>query len=157
MKNFKKGFTLIELLVVIAIISLLASVVLASLSSARAKAADASIQQSLTNLRTQAAIYLQDNNNYGVAGSCNTAGSFFVNPAVQSLVNAAQTTSGQSAVCMSSPTPDDSFPIGLQPPANYWRVYVPLRSVAGSKWCVDNYGNSKQSNGNQPVVFGPCW
>jgi len=33
----KKGFTLIELLVVVAIISLLSSVVLASLSSARAK------------------------------------------------------------------------------------------------------------------------
>lgn len=36
--SFKKGFTLIELLVVVAIISLLSSVVLASLNSARDKA-----------------------------------------------------------------------------------------------------------------------
>jgi prepilin-type N-terminal cleavage/methylation domain-containing protein len=40
MNNFKKGFTLVELLVVIAIIGVLATIVLVSLNSSRAKARD---------------------------------------------------------------------------------------------------------------------
>jgi type II secretion system protein G len=46
----KKGFTLIELLVVISIISLLSSVILASLTSARSKARDAQRKLDLHNL-----------------------------------------------------------------------------------------------------------
>ncbi|OGI82012.1 hypothetical protein A3I95_03400 [Candidatus Nomurabacteria bacterium RIFCSPLOWO2_02_FULL_44_12] len=63
--NFKKGFTLIELLVVVAIIGILASVVLASLNSARNKGKDAAIFAQLANMRGQAELYYATNNNYG--------------------------------------------------------------------------------------------
>jgi type IV pilus assembly protein PilE len=63
-KTHSRGFTLIELLVVIAIIGILASVVLASLNSARDKGADAAITSTINNTRAQAALYYEDNNNY---------------------------------------------------------------------------------------------
>jgi prepilin-type N-terminal cleavage/methylation domain-containing protein len=55
--SIKKGFTLIELLVVIAIISLLASVVLTSLQSARQAAKDSSRKSSLVQLRNALELY----------------------------------------------------------------------------------------------------
>lgn len=60
----KRGFTLIELLVVIAIIGILASVVLASLNSARNKGADAAARSSLNNARAQAELYYSDHDGY---------------------------------------------------------------------------------------------
>ncbi len=65
-----KGFTLIELLVVISIISLLSSVVLSSLNSARSKARDALRKEDLTQVRNALALYYLDNGAY-------PAGTFF--------------------------------------------------------------------------------
>ncbi|MSU45518.1 MAG: prepilin-type N-terminal cleavage/methylation domain-containing protein [Candidatus Zambryskibacteria bacterium] len=62
----KSGFTLIELLVVISIISILSSVVLANLSSARAKARDAKRQSDLTQLRVALEFYYDSNGSYPV-------------------------------------------------------------------------------------------
>lgn len=59
-----RGFTLIELLVVIAIIGILASVVLASLNSARAKSRDAARVAQLKQVQTALEMYYSENGSY---------------------------------------------------------------------------------------------
>ena len=58
------GFTLIELLVVVSIISLLSSIVLSSINSARAKGRDARRKEDLVQLRTAIYSYYLDHNAY---------------------------------------------------------------------------------------------
>lgn len=67
----ERGFTLIELLVVIAIISLLSSVVLASLSSARASARDARRVSDMQQIMTAIELY-RNQHGYipGHGGAC---------------------------------------------------------------------------------------
>jgi len=64
MVNKSKGFTLIELLVVIAIIGVLASIVLASVSTARAKARDAKRISEIRQIETALQMYHNDNGRY---------------------------------------------------------------------------------------------
>lgn len=66
-----KGFTLIELLVVIAIIGLLSSVVLASLSTARAKARDAHRMADIKNITLALEMYYDTKQAYPVSTSTN--------------------------------------------------------------------------------------
>lgn len=88
----KKAFTLIELLVVISIISLLSSIVLSSLNSARQKGRDAAIKSTMLEVRKLVEMdYLQTNSyanlQHGVwmnsDALCNTSGAFAGNYASQ--------------------------------------------------------------------------
>jgi|SRR3989344_354877 len=69
MKQVKKGFTLIELLVVIAIIGILASVVLASLNSARTKSRDARRVADIKQLQIALELYFDAISEYPDATS----------------------------------------------------------------------------------------
>lgn len=67
----KGGFTLIELLVVIAIISILSSVVLANLGSARQKGRDGKRVSDLKQVQLTLELYYDANSRYPIAGWSN--------------------------------------------------------------------------------------
>lgn len=76
----KRGFTLIELLVVVAIISLLSSIVIASLTSARQKSTDASILATAREIKSTLEMHRNEQTSFnglipGWVDTC-SAGSF---------------------------------------------------------------------------------
>jgi len=135
------GFTLIELLVVVAIIGILASVVLASLSSARGKGADAAIKANMANLRAQAEILYDTYGGYGVdttpsakiIGACTQAAdTLFANPTIWGQVSAAISAGGGLHSCASL--------VGVN---SSWAVVVQLKQNSTTEaWCVDSSGAS---------------
>ena len=122
MKNtYKRGFTLIELLVVIAIIGILASVVLASLNSARDKGATAAIKSNLNNIRAQAELHY-DNTNRTYTGLCATL----------SNAQSAVTSAGGTWSCTAD--------------ANEWAAQSPLVGTSAGYYCVDYKGNATSTS-----------
>ena len=133
-KNFKKGFTLIELLVVVAIIGILASVVLASLNSARNKGADAAIKANMANARAQAEIFYDSTaspiNTY--TNVCTASGG------ISSNLSAAIAAGSTGAIC--------------QGDAGAWAMAGNLKNAPGF-WCVDSTGASKGTQGSTTNAY----
>ncbi|MDB5255141.1 MAG: prepilin peptidase dependent protein type pilus assembly protein PilA [Candidatus Nomurabacteria bacterium] len=150
-KTLNKGFTLIELLVVIAIIGILASVILASLNTARAKGADAASKADLSNARAQAEIYYDNQVPNGYANVCTTAIS--ANGIVAMITDAASksgTTVGSTGAA-GSPTTTVCHDSAIG-----WAAAVPLKSVASTYFCVDSTGAAKQTTTALPASAVVC-
>ncbi len=73
LKTQQKGFTLIELLVVVAIIGLLASIILASLNTARQKGRDARRVSDMKEIQTALELYYSDLNHYPIQATAGVA------------------------------------------------------------------------------------
>jgi len=73
-KKKNRGFTLIELLVVIFIIGILASIVIVSVNSARAKARDTKRKADIKELKTAIELYNNDTGQYPQAGGASAWG-----------------------------------------------------------------------------------
>ena len=147
--NFNKGFTLIELLVVIAIIGVLSSIVLSSLNEARARGADTSIKNNLSNARAQAELYSETNGVNGYSGVCSINNSPGGVKSIRTFVVAAGAAFGYTAVnadFLDGSKSGNTTTVTCHASIDAWAAEAPLKT--GGMWCVDSTGASKYVAGS---------
>jgi prepilin-type N-terminal cleavage/methylation domain-containing protein len=159
---FKRGFTLIELLVVIAIIGILSSVVLASLTSARARSKDTAIKTQLAQVRSQAELFHTLHGSYigvGVGGAddspgecLNTSSSSFVAKFPGTMLDTSVSGNVNALVSAANANRGTDYGIRMYCGVQHdrWAFAIPLNAPSSGMngWCVDSTGTAKEINRN---------
>ena len=138
-----RGFTLIELLVVIAIIGILASVVLASLNTARDKGSDAAVKSNVTGIRAGSElVYDTIANRYSSAANAYSAacGAIAVATPATHVFNDSNNQKSLDAAIVANGNVEAKCAYG----ATFYVVAVPLKSNPLQAWCVDSIGSAQQ-------------
>lgn len=140
MKSKKTGFTLIELLVVIAIIGILSGIVMASLTRARSKGADAKVKAQLASIRGAAELYHDQNNSYNgtfgdVSSDCLQVDTMFADTDSGMVQYTDVANNYPVGTLMKCSSVDDAFAVTAS------------LSTSGEFWCVDSTGASRQTTG----------
>lgn len=150
MKKCSRGFTLIELLVVIAIIGILSSIVFSSLAAARNKSGNAAIRTGMAQMRSQANLYFNNNDNFGAnQRGCKIAGAiFYDDPGFRNIVTSVESASGggNSATCWNT-----TGPLGT------WAVSIKLKVAEGSNdYICTDYTGTLRTGVNTPGSVAVC-
>ncbi|MBY0328553.1 type II secretion system GspH family protein [Patescibacteria group bacterium] len=145
-----KGFTLIELLVVIAIIGILASVILASLGSARNKGRDAAVKSNLATVRVQAQLYYDI---YGKYRNSTGTGIFSTNTCTTGTTmfgdNNGSSVEGQNIASvinraiLAAHEAGGSGGMECKQDATNEKYVVQVKMNSGNYWCIDSAGSAK--------------
>ncbi|MGA2910623.1 MAG: prepilin-type N-terminal cleavage/methylation domain-containing protein [Candidatus Microgenomates bacterium] len=147
----KYGFTLIELLVVISIIGILATLVVANLSSARSRARDAERKSDLKNIQTALRLYYNDYNGYpksdsqGDIDGCGTAG-------ITACAWGSSWTAGSGPTVYMNTLPQD--PLSTSGRSYFYQIGSDTDSYTLSA-CLEN--TSDASGVNASVNGTACW